>query len=315
MINLPYTLGSYTVSEEIGRGGMGVVYRGTHDVLGRNVAVKMLNPQLYSDKDIKERFYSEAKLQASLIHPGLVTLYDFLEVQNNLFLIMELVEGRPLSDIIGKEIGPMASDRAIKLFSQVLDAFAYAHENKIVHRDAKPANLLVTDQDKVKVTDFGIAKIIGDVGLTQTGQKIGTPIYMSPEQVMGQEVDHRSDIYCLGITLYETLAGRLPIEAQTEFSIMEFHVRETPQDPRDFYPHIPDKLVDVIFKSIAKDPKDRFQSCDEMKQAMTGAAKGHKKIKKASEEKVIPPNYIKDGHLLVIVLVLFSLMLYSWLFN
>jgi len=138
---------------------------------------------------------------------------------------------------------------------------------------------------------------------------------MSPEQVMGQEVDHRSDIYCLGITLYETLAGRLPIEAQTEFSIMEFHVRETPQDPRDFYPHIPDKLVDVIFKSIAKDPKDRFQSCDEMKQAMTGAAKGHKKIKKASEEKVIPPNYIKDGHLLVIVLVLFSLMLYSWLFN
>ena len=267
-MKLPYSLGSYTLKEEIGHGGMGKVYRGQHNVLERPVAVKMLNPFLVSDPELKARFYSEAKLQASLSHYGLVSLYDFLENDGNLFLVMELVEGRPLSQVIGKEVGPMPAERAVEIFTQILDAFSYAHDHSIVHRDAKPANIMITKDDKVKVTDFGIARIVGEVGLTQTGQEVGTPHYMSPEQVLGKDIDLQSDIYSLGITFYEMIAGRLPMDSDTEFNIMEFHLKQKPTDPREYYPHIPEELVEAVFKSLEKKPSDRFQSCLEFRNAI-----------------------------------------------
>ncbi|MDP7060116.1 MAG: protein kinase [Candidatus Marinimicrobia bacterium] len=273
-MQLPYLLGSYTLIEEIGRGGMGIVYRGQHNVLERPVAVKMLSPYLVSDQELKARFYSEAKLQASLTHHGMVTLYEFLEEKGNLFLVMELVKGRPLSKVIGKEVGPMPAERAVHVFTQILDAFSYAHNHSVVHRDAKPANILITKDDVVKITDFGIARIIGQVGLTQTGQKVGTPHYMSPEQVLGKLIDLRSDIYTLGITFYEMIAGRLPMDSDTEFNIMEFHIKHNPPDPREFYPHIPDELVQAVFKSLEKDPSKRFQSCRDFKLAIGSTSSG-----------------------------------------
>ncbi len=251
---------------------MGVVWRATDTRLDRTVAVKILHEHHSRDPQLRERFSREARLQASLSHPNIVTLLDYIETEDRLALVMEFIEGRSLDQIIGREVGPIVSERALPIFFQLLDAFDYLHSRGIIHRDIKPSNAIVTPSDVVKVTDLGIAKIIGQQGLTRTGTKLGTLWYMSPEQVKGIEATERSDIYSLGITLYEMVTGRVPFDATTssEYKIMDWIVKHDLPDPREYYPHIPDQVVDAIRLATEKDPGLRFASSSQFKSFLNG---------------------------------------------
>jgi len=247
---------------------MSVVYHAVQENLGREVALKLLYSHHASSHERRERFYNEARLMAKLIHPNIVQLFNLLELNNTIVLVMEYVKGKSLDHIIGREIGPMPWETALPLFMQMLEGMTHAHVSGIVHRDLKPSNVMVSESQVAKVGDFGVAKILGEKGLTKAGAtQPGTLAYMSPEQVMGRKLDYRSDIYSLGVTLYEMLSGRLPLadDYTGEFEIMNAIIREKLPDPREFYPHIPDWLVRVVKKSISKKPERRFESCLEFK--------------------------------------------------
>lgn len=264
-------ISNYEIKSILGEGGMGTVYLAEHNKLSRKVAIKVLLPHLMRNEDVKNRFINEAKLMASLHHPNIVTLYDYNEDGNSLSLIMELVIGKPLDEYIQKVTGPIHEDEAILLMIQALEGFAYAHKIGLIHRDIKPSNLIVTDSKQIKILDFGIAKLVGDLGnkLTKTGSHIGTVYYMSPEQVRGQELDLRSDIYALGITFYQMLTGFCPYEGMTtEFEVFNKIVSEELPDPRTIYPGISEHMCKVIRKATAKKVEDRFQSCEEFIKAL-----------------------------------------------
>jgi serine/threonine protein kinase len=261
-------IGSYRVLARIGDGGMGSVYRARHqnehiaERQGGDVALKVMHPQYAQNPELRARFDREASVCLKLNHPGIVRVHDLLEDQGQLGMVMELVEGRPLSVIIGTEVGPIPWDRAEPLFFQLLEAVGYAHQNGVVHRDIKPDNVMVTSDQRVKVLDFGIAKDL-EAGRTKTGTGMGTVAYMAPEQYTdAKSVDHRADIYALGMTLYEMVAGRLPWEdSETEFGIMKRkEVDELPQ-PTDFYPYIPDRVVALIQRNLQAEVDARLDSC------------------------------------------------------
>jgi serine/threonine protein kinase len=188
---------------------MGTVYLAEHLTIHRKVAIKVLKPEVAQKEEIRKRFKNEASLMAHLQHPNIVGLIDYLEQEDGLYLIMEYVDGRGLDEVIKDLSQPFPIPRATEIFIKVLSAFAYAHKNGIIHRDVKPSNILITSNDEVKVLDFGIAKLVGETQnhLTKTGTHMGTVYYMSPEQVKAEQLDQRSDIYSLGITFYELLAG------------------------------------------------------------------------------------------------------------
>ena len=262
----------YLIERLIGAGGMGMVYLAKHENLHRHAAIKVLLENLSANPQIRERFIQEARLMGSLDHPNIVTLYDFT-TEPKLSLIMEFVDGRGLDEMIGQDVGPIPWEKALPLFTQILDGIGYAHSKGIVHRDIKPANILISKEGQVKVTDLGIAKIAGQQGMTRTGVQMGTLRYESPEQIQGaKDVDHRSDIYSLGMTLYEMLAGRLPFDtdgATSEFKIMSSIVNRTDHlDPREHYPHIPEWLVKTVRKATHLDPAKRFRSCEHFKQVI-----------------------------------------------
>jgi len=244
-----------------------MVYLAEHEKLGRRVAIKVLSDVLTADSTVRERFLQEARVMASLSHPGIVQVTDYVETEHTLAIVMEYIEGRNLSEIIGREVGPIPAAKALPLFRQILEAAGHAHDRDIIHRDLKPSNVMVTDDGTAKIMDFGIAKIAGGAGHTRTGTKLGTLYYMSPEQIRGsKDVDHRADIYSLGMTLYEMLAGRLPFDTESEtseFDITQKIVFQEFEPPSDYYPHIPGYLIDVVQKATAKDPDERFQSCGE----------------------------------------------------
>jgi len=252
-------IGQYRIIEKIGQGGMGVIYKAEHTTLEQIVAIKALPSEFGSHSDICERFIREAKIQAKLSHPNVVNILNFLEHEGNNYIVMEYVDGETLESII-RTTGLIPPDRCISIVRQVLDGIGYAHSRGVIHRDIKPSNIMITRQGIVKITDFGIAKIAGDLKHTQTGVKVGTLWYMSPEQVQGQQADVTSDIYALGITLFEMVTGKVPFTGDSEYHIMHNIVQNPPPDPREYYPYIPVSLEKTILKAIAKSPRDRFQN-------------------------------------------------------
>ena len=257
---------NYEIKKLLGEGGMGNVYLAEHTQLGRKVAVKSLHPQLVKNEGLRARFKKEASTMAHLQHPKIVTLYDYVEEEDGLFLIMEFVEGLPLDEYIREKSGPIPSEIAIPMMMQILDAFSYAHSKGIVHRDIKPSNIIISDRDEIKILDFGIAKLLSEAGnkLTKTGTQMGTVFYMSPEQVQGKDIDIRSDIYSLGVTFYQMLTGISPYDGMTtEFEVYSKIVSEPLPNASSLYPGVPEFLDKVILKATAKNKADRFQSCEE----------------------------------------------------
>lgn len=257
----------YQVLERIGLGGMAEVYRARDELLGREVAVKVLNDKLSNDRSFVERFRREAQAAAGLSHPNIVSLYDYGSDDGANFIVMELIEGRGLEAIISQE-GPLLPERAAEVASDVARALERAHNTGLVHRDVKPSNIMITSYGQTKVTDFGIARAIGDAEqtMTQTGMVIGTASYLSPEQAQGNPVDARSDVYALGCVLYEMLTGAPPFTGDTPLSIAYKHVREEPQKPSTTNPDVPDALDAIAMKALAKNPDNRYQTAREMRE-------------------------------------------------
>ena len=261
------TIGKYRIVEHLGRGGMAEVYKAYQPNLDRYVALKLMHAFLAADQDFIARFEREAKNVAALRHPNIVQVYDF-DVQNGTpYMVMEYIEGGTLKshlEDLAHEGKQLSIAEGVHTVREVGKALSYAHSHQMIHRDVKPANVLLEVGGRVILTDFGIAKILTGPSYTVTGATIGTPAYMSPEQGLGRPGDHRSDIYALGVMLYQLATGQLPYEADTPLAVMLKHVNEPLPLPRTFKPDMPEGLERIILKAMAKNPDDRFQSADEM---------------------------------------------------
>ncbi|HNX19440.1 MAG TPA: serine/threonine-protein kinase, partial [Acidobacteriota bacterium] len=268
----------YDVELKLGEGGMATVYKAVHPQFGQVVAIKVLDPLLARNPELRARFAQEARVQMELRHPGIVQVLTGDVSEESAALVMEWVEGLALDQVIARR-GALPVDETARLFAQVLDAVGFAHGRGVVHRDLKPGNILVEPNGAAKVSDFGIARVVGDLRLTRTGTTMGSPHYMAPEQVVGlKEIDARADIYALGATLFETLTGRppfadvLPPGAEGDFALREAHVRTAPPDPRTLAPSLPPALAEVALIALRKNPDERFQSCAAFKAALLDAA-------------------------------------------
>ena len=260
------TLGQYRIIEQIGRGGMATVYKAYQPGLDRYVAIKVLPPYYAHEEGFVERFKQEARSVARLRHPNILTVYDFGEAEGLTYIVMEFVEGGTLKERLSR---PLALDDAVALIIQVARALDHAHSEGIIHRDVKPSNVLLPRENWALLTDFGIAKVVeSTLALTKTGVGIGTPEYMSPEQGQGMKLDGRSDIYSLGVVLYEMATGRMPFTADTPFAIVLKHMTEPLPLPRQINPNISESIERVVLRAMAKEPVDRFQTAGEMVQAL-----------------------------------------------
>ena len=266
----------FEVREVCGRGSMGTVYKAWQKSVEREVAIKVLRRDLMKDASIVKRFEREARAAARLSHPNIITVFTVGQTDDGIpFLAMEFVKGFSLARVCERE-GPLPPVRAIHIGRQITSALTEAHNQDVVHRDLKPENILLSNKaqapDFVKVLDFGIAKILhGDDGesqLTQTGAIFGTPHYLAPEQASGGDVDHRTDLYALGVILFEVMVGRLPFPSDSGMAVLVQHIKDTPPRPRDLNPSIPQPLEDVILTALEKSPDDRFQSAAEFGDAL-----------------------------------------------
>jgi serine/threonine-protein kinase len=256
-------LGHYQIVSQLGRGGMASVYKAEQAGLGRLVALKILQPSLAADEVIVQRFQQEARIAANLHHAHIVTIYDVGEVEGTYYISMRYIEGENLGQLLRRE-GPLPPVRAMSMLEQVAEALDFAHSRTILHRDIKPANVMVEPGDQLTLTDFGIARAGEASHLTATRMVIGTPEYMSPEQARGDVIDKRSDLYALGVLMYEMLGGRPPFSAASTPSLLYLHVHEPPPPLNQLRPDLPRALSDVVSKALAKDPNERFQSGREM---------------------------------------------------
>jgi serine/threonine-protein kinase len=260
-------IGDYQILNELGSGGMGRVYRVRNVISDRIEAMKVLLPDLVGQQELATRFLREIKLMASLNHPNIAQLRTAFTANNQLVMIMEYVEGSTLADRL--EHGPIPVPEALNYIGEVLDALSYAHHQHVIHRDIKPANIMVTPEGAVKLMDFGIARAGDGHSLTMTGTTLGSLGYMSPEQVQGEATDARSDLYSVGVSLYEMVTGQRPFRADSDFSLMTAHVRELPKPPVELQPGLPPALNEIILMSIAKDPAQRFQSAEAFANALS----------------------------------------------
>jgi eukaryotic-like serine/threonine-protein kinase len=259
-------LGDYEILGALGAGGMGKVYKVKNVISDRVEAMKILLPNLASQKELADRFLREIKVLASLHHPNIAELRTALTMNNQLVMIMEYVEGETLSMVVRR--GPMATAQAAFCADQILSALSYAHQQKIIHRDIKPANMMLTNSGVVKLMDFGIARSGNDRSLTTTGTTLGSLNYMPPEQVKDEGIDARSDIYSLGVSLYEMVTGELPFRGDSNYSVMSAHLNETPKPPITIRPDLPEALNQIILIAMAKDRAQRFQSADAFRAAL-----------------------------------------------
>jgi len=258
--NIGDQVGDYEVIGNLGAGGIGQVYQVRHAISQRCEAMKVLLSDRLGTGEIAERFLREIRVLASLDHPNIAALHTAFRHNGELIMIMEFVEGQTLRAKLNSSI---LMSQSIDYMRQILSGLAYAHSNGVVHRDIKPSNIMVTKNERIKVLDFGLAFQGLGSDLTRTGLILGSLHYMSPEQVMGERVDARSDIYSVGVTLYQLLTGRAPIEGAGEFAIASGHLKEIPVDPASINPNIPARLSAIVMKSLAKSPDDRFGSADE----------------------------------------------------
>jgi serine/threonine-protein kinase len=268
-------LGKYRVLEPLGRGGMARVYRAYHPQLDRYVAVKVLRSDLVAEEEFLARFKREARAVAALRHPNIVQVFDFDARGDLYYMVMELLEGDSLSrrlDDYGLREERMPLGEVVRIVLDVLEAMAYAHSEGMIHRDVKPANILLTRRGEAVLTDFGIAQIIGGTQYTVSGALMGTLSYMAPEQGLEGHCDARSDIYSLGIVLYEMLTGEPPFDAETPLAILMKHVNDPLPLPRQRVPDVPEPLERVVLKALAKRPGDRYQGAGEMARALKKAA-------------------------------------------
>ncbi len=264
-------LGQYELVDVLGQGGMSVVFKGKHKLTEQEVALKILPPELAAHSQVKSRFLEEAKALAALDHPNIVHLYNFGQENGYFVLAMQFVQGRTWERII-LENKRMDWKASCKIAIDVLRALEYAHGRGVIHRDMKPSNVLVRAHDAMAtVMDFGIAKMTTSTKLTATGQTMGTVRYMSPEQVRGQEVDLRTDLYSLGATLYESLTGDTPFDGNTHFEIMTKHLSEAPKRPSTLGVELPQIVEDAVMRSLAKRPDDRFPDAREMRKILESA--------------------------------------------
>ncbi len=261
-------VGEYEILAVLGAGGMGQVYKVRNVISDRLEAMKVLLPNLEGNPDLADRFIREIKVQASLDHPNIAALHTAQRVENQLLMLMEFVEGTTLAGLLKN--GALPPDQVVDYVAQILSALSYAHSRGIIHRDVKPANIILTPQGVVKLMDFGIAKLAVDQRLTKTGFTVGSLYYMSPEQIKGAlDLDPRSDLYSLGVVLYEMLTGGPPFKGDSDYSVMAAHLEKMPAPLFEVDPSVPPLLSEITLKALEKDPAKRFQSADAFRRALT----------------------------------------------
>lgn len=255
------SINGFKIISILGEGGMGIVYKAFDTKLERYVAIKMLHPRTNKPERLLSQFKKEAKHQARLVHPNIITVYGLLEYQSLLGIVMEYVEGRNLNEIIFRN-GKIEPAQATKFLIQILMGIEYAHSKGFVHRDIKPSNILIDSNGTLKIMDFGISKSLFDTSGVETPfSKMGTIFYISPEQIRGESASISSDIYAIGCTAYEMLTGFSPFFSTNEFDVMEGHLRKTPAHFSNFVYGVPDWLDTIIFKSLEKNPQNRYYNC------------------------------------------------------
>ena len=257
----------FEIKSSLGEGGMGSVYLAKHVSISKSAAIKILKPEYIRNIEIVSRFKDEAETMTKFNHENIVRIYNYGENDHGPYVIMEYFTGTPLDEYLTQKVGLLSEERAIPIMKQILKAYDYVHKKGIVHRDIKPSNLLYdVENELVKVLDFGIAKDLTKTSsMTKTGTQMGTVFYMSPEQVQGKPVDTRSDIYSLGVTFYQLLTGVNPYtQFSTDYEVYSSIVRDDLPDPRSHYPGISERMVQILMKALAKNPDDRFQTCNEL---------------------------------------------------
>ncbi|TET67100.1 MAG: serine/threonine protein kinase, partial [Candidatus Aminicenantes bacterium] len=274
--------GRYQIIEELGKGGMGKVYKVFDKEVNAKIALKLIKPEIAADKKTIERFRNELKTARDISHKNICRMYDLNKEEGSYYITMEYVEGQDLKSLV-RQTGQLAMPTTISIAKQVCEGLSEAHKLGTVHRDLKPSNIMIDREGNARIMDFGIARSLKAKGITGAGVMIGTPEYMSPEQVEAKDVEQRSDIYSLGIILYEMTTGRLPFQADTPFAVGVMQKSETPENPKEFNPQITDDLSHVILKCLEKEKEKRYQSAGEIRSELENIEKGI-----PTTEKVVP---------------------------
>jgi len=274
--------GRYQIIEELGKGGMGKVYKAHDTEINEKVALKLIKPEVAADEKTVERFRNELKLARKISHKNVCRMYHLSKIEDAQYITMEYVSGEDLKSLIRK-IGQLPIAKAVSIAQQVCEGLDAAHKLGVVHRDLKPQNIMIDDKGNTRIMDFGIARSLKTKGITEAGMMIGTPEYMSPEQVEGEETDHRSDIYSLGVILYEMVTGRVPFEGDTSISIALKHKKETPLNPRELNAQIPEHLSWLILRCMEKDKERRYQEAKELFSELGEIGKEKPKTRRISE--------------------------------